>query len=377
MYYEPKKKNKRSVWGAIGDGLAAVLTAAIVALWAGVWLGRVVPPDVWWVPSLMVLGAPLVYLGVVVAAGYWILRWRVWWIAATAVPLVYVLFSMGAFVQMPLWSNKGEDLRPELRVVSYNVHSFRNPHVGDSIQTARVASWLASTEADVVLLQEYEPPAVDTTRIAARTFDRWHYVASQTGAHQYEGAWGITVLSRYPIVRSRFLSYADATGGALAVDVEVEGDTVRLYNCHLQTTAFNEVNREEPLSALLDAPDRDVRAEGTLRALRDGFLRREAQTDSVALHIESSPYPVVVGGDLNAVPLSRTYYALKGDRDDAFREAGEGYGYTYRMMGRMLRIDFVFYDPEAWEATAYRSTDLPYSDHNPVEAVLKIKPKKQ
>lgn len=373
MFYGDPKKKRRSVWLLILDGLMAVLTLCVLLSWLGVWLGRVVPPAVWWVPALVILAGPLIYLGVVVVMGYWLLRWRLFWVLVLALPTLYVLFSMGAFIQMSVWSNKGEELREPLRVVSYNLHSFRNPMAGDSTQMVRVAHWLDSTQADVVLLQEYQPLSVDTTRIAARAFERWGYVAAQNGAHQYETAWGTTVLSHYKILSTRFLSYEGITGGALVVDIDVHGDTVRFYCCHLQTTAFNEVNNEESLGALFDAPDRQVRARGTVRAMRDGFLLREAQADSIAAHVAASPYPVVLGGDMNSVPLSDTYYTLRRGMTDAFRAAGEGYGYTYRPMGSLLRIDYIFSDSQVWDVTEYESQNLPYSDHNPVRAVLRKK----
>lgn len=370
MYHDPKKK-QRPVWLSICDGLMALITVGVVLSWLGIWLGRVVPPGVWWVPALVILAGPLIYLGVVVVMGYWILRWKLFWIIILSIPTLYVLFSLGAFIQIDIWSHKGEDLRKPLCVVSYNVHAFDHPHQGDSMRMAEVATWLTLSGADVVLLQEYCPLAVDTTRAAARTFDRWGYVSAQTGAHQYEGAWGTVVLSRYKIVNTRFLSYEGITGGALSVDIDIDGDTVRFYSCHLQTTAFNEVNNQQPLGALLEAPDREVRTRSTVRALRDGFLLREAQADSIAAHIAESPYPVVVGGDLNSVPLSDTYYTLRRGLVDAFREAGQGYGYTYRPMGSLLRIDYIFADPKVWDVTEYQSQRLTYSDHNPVRVVLR------
>ena len=70
-------------------------------------------------------------------------------------------------------------------------------------------------------------------------------------------------------------------------------------------------------------------------------------------------------GDFNDTPVSYTYKKMRGGLEDPFINAGNGFAYTYNRLFSMLRIDYVFHSP-LFETEAYRSADLPWSDHNPV-----------
>jgi endonuclease/exonuclease/phosphatase family metal-dependent hydrolase len=79
--------------------------------------------------------------------------------------------------------------------------------------------------------------------------------------------------------------------------------------------------------------------------------------------------PLIVGGDLNAVPSSATWQRMQQFGTDAFAAAGVGDGLTYSSVAPVRRIDGVFADPRLrlLKAETVDSADVRIaSDHRPL-----------
>ncbi|WP_315819497.1 endonuclease/exonuclease/phosphatase family protein [Paraflavitalea speifideaquila] len=109
-----------------------------------------------------------------------------------------------------------------------------------------------------------------------------------------------------------------------------------------------------------------------LKKLRQGYASRGTQVDIVREQLDKSPYPVIICGDFNDVPNSYTYFHIRGSRQDAFIAASNGIGRTYRDIGPTLRIDYIMADKK-FEVVQCKRFEVPYSDHYPVLADLKLK----
>src|SRR4051812_13338632 len=79
--------------------------------------------------------------------------------------------------------------------------------------------------------------------------------------------------------------------------------------------------------------------------------------------------PLIVGGDINAVPGSATWDRLRRFGTDAFAAVGGGDGFTYSSAAPVRRIDGIFADPRLRPLTA-QTVDTPdvriASDHRPL-----------
>ena len=78
--------------------------------------------------------------------------------------------------------------------------------------------------------------------------------------------------------------------------------------------------------------------------LARGYQFRSQQVEIVRNQLDSSTYPVIICGDFNDVPNSYTYFRIKGDRKDAFTQAGRGIGRTFWNIAPTLRIDYIMTD---------------------------------
>ena len=103
-----------------------------------------------------------------------------------------------------------------------------------------------------------------------------------------------------------------------------------------------------------------------IRQIREASFERAEQVKILVSHIEKSPYPVIICGDFNDPPTSYSYRKVRGNRKDAFVEAGSGRSTTYDI-GRIasLRIDNILFS-DVFRAYNYKSPRVYLSDHFPV-----------
>jgi endonuclease/exonuclease/phosphatase family metal-dependent hydrolase len=153
-------------------------------------------------------------------------------------------------------------------------------------------------------------------------------------------------------------------------------DTLRVYNLHLQSIHLNRRNytyldslfissRENHLSEIKDISHH----------LKDAYIKRARQVDILSQHIKGSPYPVLVCGDFNDIPVSYTYRKLKGKLKDAFLSSNIGIGATYKRNTQSFRIDYIFHHPR-YKSVNFRTDKVNWSDHLPVISELSMRRKK-
>ncbi len=100
-------------------------------------------------------------------------------------------------------------------------------------------------------------------------------------------------------------------------------------------------------------------------------LERTAQAQRIAELLAPSHEPVVLAGDLNAVPEAPELAPLLGAFADAWTRAGDGPGFTIPVEAPNRRIDYVLTSPEI-EARSARVIATTASDHLPVVADLAV-----
>ncbi|WP_332910175.1 hypothetical protein [Algoriphagus boritolerans] len=119
--------------------------------------------------------------------------------------------------------------------------------------------------------------------------------------------------------------------GTIFADIQVGGDTIRIYNTHLQSMAIEAESLESYEKAKLVYRQ-------TLGKLHRGSLARSQQLSILFEHLNNSPHPVILMGDLNEIPYSYAYFKLSQKLVNAFEKAGRGFEFTYN---RVLFFFFV------------------------------------
>ena len=106
--------------------------------------------------------------------------------------------------------------------------------------------------------------------------------------------------------------------------------------------------------------------------MRKTAIVRSKEARTIKENIVKSPYPVVVCGDFNDIPVSYTYHVLSEGLQDAFQESAWGFGKTYAGHIPALKIDNILLD-NSLEALHCHIPKIPFSDHYPVVAQFKFK----
>ena len=201
----------------------------------------------------------------------------------------------------------------------------------------------------------------------------WPYYYVPPSSPAGESLLQLAVFSRYPIKEKQLVTYPNSNNCSLWCDIDINGQTIRLFNNHLQTTEVSRNKRKLEKELRADDTDRAERAALTLAdGLHENFKKRAAQAEHINQLISASPYPTLVCGDFNSLPSSYVYQTVKGEKmNDGFQTCGHGYMYTFRYFKHLLRIDYILHSSE-FQGVDYFSPDLEYSDHNPVVMRMRL-----
>ncbi len=230
----------------------------------------------------------------------------------------------------------------ELRVLTYNIkHGRGNDNIVDLERTAAV---IRTQKPDIVGLQEVDDRAERSGRVAeAAHLGKLLELNHAFGRFMdYQGgAYGMAILSRFPIEATQDVRLPDGNEPRVALSVRVKlpgGQPLTIVNVHFDWVGD------------------------------DGF--RFAQAEALTRYLDALTTAYVLLGDFNDVPESRTLALFKSRAGEAVKPAGDRF--TFSSTEPSKEIDYIFFAPAAaWRAREVRVIDERVaSDHRPVQAVL-------
>ncbi|MFT3826457.1 MAG: endonuclease/exonuclease/phosphatase family protein [Chitinophagaceae bacterium] len=343
-------------------------------------------PDKWWFISVLGLAFPFLLFIVTAFFLFWLILRSRWAILSLCV-LILGYSNIRALIGFH-FRNSFSETKPEgaLRILTWNVAWFdeQNLESKKNRESYRqpMLDFIKKQQADVVCFQEYLESATlrkkaNNLRDITRLGYPYHYKVQDYGKTDGTQSIGVAIFSKYPILDSVRIRYPGpetmrAAESLIGIDINVQGKRVRIYTTHLQSVLLRKDDYRN-LRIIKNADDSMLTAsKSILKKLRTGYTFRGVQADMVRNELDDCPYPEVVCGDFNDVPNSFTYFRIKGNRLDAFREKSSGIGRTFSHLSPTLRIDYVLAD-EQYEVLQYKRYVLPYSDHFPLVADLKLK----
>ncbi len=349
------------------DWCALVATVGAAAALLCAFLAPVVNPGRVWIFAYAGLATPVLYLVNLFLMLYWVVRWK----AAFSLPFLVLLIGLPKldhYYQVGGSKSIGNGTTDAIKVLTYNVEGFLRYDAGRRVSSVRQISGMIREHApDIVCLQEFQTTPAVPQAVVDTLFKEWKYHK----IYQTSPNYGSAVYSKFPIVRSEILPVTGDRKGVLWVEMLVGGDTLRVVCNHLESTGI----RNDDLAFLSPEnfagdPNKGGRIRRIAGRLRRGFRARALQADAIDSLRTTYNGPTLVCGDFNDPPMSYTYRKIRGKYNDTFEDKGDGYGYTYKKLYRLLRIDYILPSPH-FETVSYESPDVPWSDHNPVIAVLR------
>lgn len=302
---------------------------------------------------------------------YWVLKKT--WIVASIVFLIILLNvpNINAVYQAPICRSGIDFSKPKppssIRIVSYNVAEFK--YTKPDICKFEIAKFLFTIDADIVCLQEYRGGIYSSDTIIGN----FNYFPYKTFIDKAPGRLRTAILSKYPILKTEQITYDNSNNTGIYSDLNIGGQIVRVFSIHFQTTNVNQVRSEKPsLRESINSPQmkKDFLSILFERMNENGAIRAD-QADKIRSITDTTDYPVIIGCDMNEMPVSFVYKRVKGNLNDGFVTKGKNYGYTYNSFFNLLRIDYVLYS-DNFEAISYSSPKKPWSDHKPVVMDFKL-----
>jgi endonuclease/exonuclease/phosphatase family metal-dependent hydrolase len=355
--------------------LVALLT--VISAWEGL-----LHPETWWLLSITGLVFPYLFLLNLMLLMITILLYRKWW----WIPGLAIVITIGKIPSVIQFNDPKkipdyiEGQSDKIKFLSFNVRLFdlyNWLHNYDS--RTRIFNFLGDQKAQIVCFQEFYSSDRDK-------MDNEHELMSVLGLKNYHieypvnrfttDHYGIATYSKYPIINKGVLHLEHAsTNICIYSDIAIKTDTIRVYNCHLQSVRFGTEDYKFLEDIRTTGQDTETirMTRNILARLKKAFIRRARQSETIASHIASSPYPVIICGDFNDTALSYTYKVISDQLVDAFRESGRGLGSTYAGPIPGLRIDYILHSREL-TSFGYRTHRVQLSDHFPIETTFVINP---
>ena len=233
----------------------------------------------------------------------------------------------------------------EITVATYNIRHGRG--MDDVVDLRRTARALRALDADIIGLQE-----VDRSVLRSGTVDEAALLGAELGmTHEFGafmpyrgGEYGLAMLSRFPVRRTQVLRLPDGNEPRVALLVEIDlpnGAQVLAVNVH-----FDWVES-------------------------DSFRIR--QVEALATVLDTVSLPIILLGDFNDVPGSRTMRRWSTRFATVEKPATDRY--TFSSVLPEKEIDHILVAPRhAWEPLSARVvTDTMTSDHRAFVGRLRLR----
>jgi len=246
-------------------------------------------------------------------------------------------------------------------VMSYNVRLFNLFKWIDYDDVPReIRNFINDENPDILCIQEYSNSAHIDLKVYPHKYIFMQGKKIKTGQ---------AIFSKFPIINEGNLELPSSNNSVVFADIKKGKDIIRVYNMHLQSIKISpDVNE---ISDNIDSINQK-KSEVVIRRISAAFKKQQQQAEIIMEHKKSCEYPIIMCGDMNNSAFSYVYRSIRGQLQDAFEEAGEGFGKTYKFRYYPARIDYIFADPKMKVKSFKNFPDFENSDHYPIMARLSM-----
>jgi endonuclease/exonuclease/phosphatase family metal-dependent hydrolase len=341
------------------------LALALILIYLSVYIS----PATAWVFAFVAFSYPFVLLLNVLFVILWLI-FRKWYVLISVCCILLGWNTLVRSLQIRKSNKNNVSAEQTIDLLTYNVRLFNYYQWNrDTSSWNKIIEFVKTNKPDILCLQEFiTVPGTNhdlsglKKALAPLSYSHVYYSHNVSGRLNF----GMATFSRFPIVHKERIRFEETLNGSICSDLVIGQDTLRVYNCHLQSVRLRK-NYNDLLDSMLTNYDpkqlHDLK-EISVR-MRDAYIQRAEQVDILARHIQSSPHPLIVCGDFNDTPVSYTYHRLSRNLRDAYVEAGSGIGNTFRGILPYIRIDYVLCSP-ILQVQQYNTHKVGWSDHFPV-----------
>jgi endonuclease/exonuclease/phosphatase family metal-dependent hydrolase len=291
--------------------------------------------------SILNLGIPLLILLNFVFLLYWVVKLR----KQLLLSGIILLIGYSHISSLYVFSEKKQEDTHAFKIMSYNVRHFNfYKWIDNENLIEEMKQFIQKENPDFVAFQDFN---------AKSEFDIKHSYPYRFGENSKESN---VFYSKFPIIDQHYFEFVDSRNSAIFVDIQLESDTIRVFNIHLESLKI------EPDVKELQNQNRKQ----LIKRVGESFKKQARQVEQILPYIENSPYQNIVIGDFNNSPFSYVYRKLKSNNlKDAFKERGNGFGKTFDFDFIPIRIDHALVD-EKMEVIDFKNYEIKLSDHYPI-----------
>jgi len=296
-------------------------------------------------PSLLILNLFFVV--------YWLLQFK----RQVFLSVIICLIGFTFFSKFYKFQGKNEEqIEDDFTVLSYNVRLFNlfkwlpKNNVPENIQR-----FIEEQNPDIICFQEYSHSA---------EYELNDYKFRHIIMHGNKIKTGQAIFSKYRMIDQGEILLPNSNNNVVYADIVKADDTIRVYSIHLQSIDIS--------SDLNEQIDED-KSKRIFKRISTAFKEQQLQSELIQEHMKDFKGHKIVCGDMNNTAFSYVYKNVKGEMNDAFVEAGKGFGQTYNYPYYPARIDYILADKvfEIKEFQTFR--DFDNSDHFPIMARMNMK----
>ena len=253
-----------------------------------------------------------------------------------------------------------------LKIVSFNTHALRKTHQKTRLDADTWNQFVADFDADILGFQEF-PSIIQSGQSFAPYRKELTTFSSVAGGDRG----GLAIYAKYPLVYQKSIYFANKSNGLLIADFSINGKRIRVINAHLQSNSITRLAKKVSEEGQINDWETWSHVHRIIKQYTKNTFLRVDQANYLATLIDESPYPVILLGDLNDVPLSYCYRLFADGLVDTFYERGHQLGLTYSGKVPGLRIDYILTTPSMAVIDAgIVEKSVAVSDHCPVFAVV-------
>lgn len=337
------------------DKIFYIINAVFVAALLFSYVLPFLPPKLFSVLSVLSLGVPFLIIINVLFFLYWLIKLKKYFMMSL---FVLVLGHLSFCSLYKFTASKQVKSDTNFKVMNYNVRLFNlYDWIPEKGVETKIIDFIKKESPDILSFQEYHPH-----KNINLSFFKYKYEKLSGKKSKY----GQAIFSQFPIINSGSIEFPKTGNNAIFADIIKGSDTVRIYNIHLESLHIN-TNVDK-----LASED----SERLFKRIGTTFKMQQFQTELFLEHKKHCHYKMIICGDFNNTAFSYVYRKIKGDLNDTFEAAGNGFGRSYDFKFFPVRIDFIFAD-KAFKINGFKAFDYHYSDHYPIMSTLSLKNKKK
>ncbi len=343
------------------------------------YLSEYLDPSIFWMPAFFGLAYPFLLIVHLLFIAYFLFgkNWR-WILSFLIMGIGYQEFNR-TFSMATFWSKDRAVSSTPIKIMTYNVHSFRSTDYSSSPETRNhILEIIRQEKPDIIGFQEFftkDHGDFDNLGRLQKIMRSYHYYHRVDSGHQE--SMGMAIFSKFPIDEVELLGFAksETVNGIISLNVHSPFGKFRLYCVHLQSIIFKPEDY-----AYLSRIKKEIKPElnpskRIFSKLKIAFIKRAEQANEVHSSIMNHHLPIVVIGDFNDTPVSYAFKTILGGMQTAFEKKGQGFGKTYNGRFPNFQIDHILCDT-SFQVSSFKIIEKKLSDHYPVIASIgfKIKP---